>query len=422
MIHKHIRSIALGLSTLAPLSLAQSSSAQTQSLGLADLLGKKTYGDIASPVDYTSKEGAKLQKGRSIAEGLPLQASGLGKLTPTSALQAVGADVDFSKVRLVDLEFINKVSLDSLVKADPTLRNILASSIGWAGQGEKTLGEIANNVELAKLPLPESVLKNNTVADFGNIANISYDKFPELVQLPISDIPGLSNVPIAKIVGAPSTGAANIRIVRVNKILTGQKDINAKVASGSDVELRAKWTKNEPVSGVELVDVLNPNKNNLANGAVAIIGATQMIRGGNVPPSTEPTGFKIPGTPFKISFETPDAKKGTVSLQLNMQLEYAFGLKTAHFIPIPTGITVSEKSKTALIPMEVPAPDLIAMGGITSPAPRALIASPVPTTTPSTTAITGSLFYRPETSEADKVKALGSAVKSSTDPITGKTL
>jgi hypothetical protein len=417
MAYKNVRPAAVALIILASLSSAQNASAQ--SLGLPQMLGEKTYTDLVSPQDYSSKEGANLKKGRPVSEGLPLQASGFGNLTPTSALQAAGIDVDFTQTQLGDLKFISKISLESLVKADPTLKNILAQSIGWTGQGEKTLGEIANIPELAKLPLPESVLKNNTVANFGEIASIPYSQYPELAKLPIADIPGLSNVPIAKIASVSAIGTANTRIVRVNKILTNQKDFNAKVVSGSDQKPLAKWDKGTPVSGVELLDSAMAGKNNLINGAVAIIGSSQMLPGGNVPSPLEPTGLAIPGTPFKLSFESPDAKKGSVRLQLNMRLEYAFGLRTSHFIPIPTGIEVTEKSKIALIPMEVPMPASIAMGGITNPASKATVASPIPTKAKS---FLPDLPIDARTTTEAKAKALGSAVKSSTDPTTGKAL
>lgn len=153
-----------------------------------------------------------------------------------------------------------------------------------------------------------------------------------------------------------------------------------------------------------------------------------MLPGGNLPSPPEPTGLDIPGTPFKISFENPDAKKGSVAIQLNMRLEYSFGLKTSHFIPIPTGITVTEASKTTLPPLEVPLPDQIAKSSgsnfiknppsaaSTNPAQQEQPQQPLLMSTPE------QLLSQTDESIKEKEMALGSSVKSSTNPSTGMTL
>jgi hypothetical protein len=392
---------------------------------LQQLLAGKTYGNILAPQDYEfqSKFGnIKLEKGQPIADGLPLSASKLKDFSPATALQAAGINLDLSKTQLGELKFLSKISVKDLVDIDGTLKNVTAASIGWLNQGSKTLAEIATS-DLGKLPLPESVLKTASISQFGNIANIPYGNFPGADKLPISQFPGLPEVPIGKIVAV--VPGSNTRLVRVNKILTNEKDFNAKVVSGSDKQPLAKWDKDTPVSGVELLDSVMTDKSNLANGAVAIIGSSQMVEGGTIPGMLERTGLKIPGTPFKLSFENPDAKKGTVNLQLNMCLEYFFGtIRTSHFIPIPTGIVVSEKSKTTLLPLEVPLPTSVA---IATKEPTK-VASPDPKTT---TKPTQESVSSPQGADLplsfDKIaqakqKALGIAVKSSTNPITSKTL
>ncbi len=282
-----------------------------------------------------------------------------GKLkdfSPATAIAAVGKKLDLN-TPLAEIKALQELSLSSVVAANPEIANLKASAVNWAEQGEKTLGELAT-LDLGKLPLPDSVLNSTSIGNFGNIANTPYSQYLGAEKLTIDKFPDLAKVPIAQTINA-ATGS-NVRLVRVNKVLTKEKDFNTKVVSGSDQRPKAKWDKGTSVSGVELVDAVLTDKGNLTNGAVAIIGATQMLPGGNVPSPLEPTGFDIPGTPFKVSFENPDAKKGSVAIQLNMRLEYAFGLKTSHFIPIPTGINVTEASKTTLLPLEVPLPDSIA--------------------------------------------------------------
>jgi hypothetical protein len=401
---------------------AQANANALQPNDLQQMLAGKTYGNILAPQDYSYPDGSiALKKGQSLAEGLPLSASKLKEYSPATALQAAGTKLDLNRVQLGELKFLSKVSVKDLVEVDSTLKNVTATSIGWADQGSKTLGEIATS-DIGKSPLPENVLKSANIAQFGNTANIPYGNYPGADKLPISNFPGLPEVPINRVMG--NVTGPNIRLVRVNKILTNERNFNAKVVSGSDQKPLAKWDKGSPVSGVELLDSVISDKSNLTNGAVAIIGSSQMLPGGNVPSPLEPTGLAIPGTPFKLSFENPDAKKGSVRLQLNMRLEYAFGLRTSHFIPIPTGIEVTEKSKTTLLPLEVPLPTSIATANkVASPSAKEATAK-----------VTATAEEQPSTSPAPeqplslggvaeiKQKALGVAVKGSTDPITNKTL
>jgi hypothetical protein len=384
---------------------------------LQQLLGGKTYRNILAPQDYDYKDGdISLKAGQPISEGLSLSASKLKDFSPATALQAAGINLDLSKTKLGELKFLKKISVETLIATDPTLKSITAESIGWINHGSKTLEQIAAT-NLGKLPLPESVLNSSNVANFGNITNIPYGSFPGAGKLPVSNFLGLSDIPLSKTIGIITGGS----LVRVNRILTNEKNFNTKVVSGSDQRPLAKWDKSTPVNGVELLDSVVADKSNLINGAVAIIGSDQMLPGGNLPSPPEPTGLDIPSTPFKLSFESPDAQKGTVKLQLNMRLEYAFGLKTSHFIPIPTGIEVSEKSQTTLLPLDVPLPTSVLVqprGGI-----KEATSSTAASTEDSATNVplTKEFLSSGKMLEA-KQKALGVAVKSSTNPITGKIL
>ena len=364
---------------VAPLTLAgadQQSTTTPQSI--EQLLGDTSYDRIISPQNFKA-EGTNLVKGQPIASGLSLSMAGkLKDFSPATAIAAVGKKLDLN-TPLAEIKALQELSLSSVVAANPEIANLKASAVGWVEQGEKTLGELANS-DLGKLPLPDSVLNSTSIGKFGNIANTPYSQYLGAEKLTIDEFPDLAKVPIAQTITAATS--PNVRLVRVNKILTEEKDFNAKVVSGSGQRPKAKWDKGTPVSGVELVDSVLTDKTNLTNGAVAIIGATQMLPDGNVPSPPEPTGFDIPGTPFKISFENPDAKKGSVDIQLNMKLQYAFGLETANFIPIPTGVKVTEASKTTLLPLEVPLPDSIAATSSTKESSVSATIAAVPSVNP----------------------------------------
>lgn len=366
------------LALLAPLTIsANEQQPTTTPQSIEQLLGDTSYDRILAPQDFKA-EGTNLIKGQPIANGLSLSMAGkLKDFSPAAAIAAVGKKLDLN-TPLAEIKALKELSLNSVVASNPEIANLKASAVNWAEQGEKTLGELAAS-NLGKLPLPDVVLNSNSIGKFGNIANTPYSQYLGAEKLAIDKFPDLAKVPIAQTITA-ATGP-NVRLVRVNKVLTKEKNFNTKVVSGSDQRPKAKWDKSTPVSGVELVDSVLTDKSNLTNGAVAIIGSTQMLPGGNIPSPLEPTGFDIPGTPFKMSFEDPKAKDGSVAIQLNLKLQYAFGLETSNFIPVPTGIRVSEASKTTLLPLEVPLPDSI---GTVSNSSRkeSLIAIPTSLATP----------------------------------------
>jgi hypothetical protein len=96
-----------------------------------------------------------------------------------------------------------------------------------------------------------------------------------------------------------------------------------------------------------------------------------------VPSPLQPAALAIPGTNLAISVHDLDAKKGSARLQLNMRLEYMFGLRTSYFIPIPLPVnsTLTERGKTTfLFPLEIPQPSSVAANVGTTPA---TLANPV---------------------------------------------
>jgi hypothetical protein len=408
------------LALVAPLtSSAIEPQPTTTSQSIEQLLGDTSYDHILAPQDFKA-EGTNLVKGQSIASGLPLSMAGkLKDFSPATATIAIGKKLDLN-APLAEIKALRELSLNSVVAANPEIANWKASAVNWVEQGEKTLGELAK-LDLGKLPLPDVVLNSNSIGSFGNIANTPYSQYLGAEKLTIDKFSDLAKVPISKLISSVSSGP-NIRLMRVNKILVDEKNgpgFASKIVSGSDQRPKAQWDKSNPVSGVELVDTVFKDKSNLANGAVAVIGSSQMIPGGNVPSPNQPTALPVPGTPLAISFESPNAKKGNVAIQLNMRLEFPFGARTAYFIPIPTGVSVSEASKSTLVPMEVSLPDSVASKQTT--------ATQNPSTPPFSNTATQSKADNPQKAqmpsqlevETAKANDVGSAVKGSTNPVTG---
>jgi hypothetical protein len=381
---------SLGVLSAFPSGAATPSAtpATSEAIGLAELLEGKTYGNIAAPTDYTFKSSVgdvKMVKGEAIANGIPLGAVAAFKdLTPTTALKLAGIDLDPKSVLAEELGFLKEISLKDLIAADPTLRDIKAEVIGWVDQGGKTLGDLAKTA-LGDKPLPEIVLKTASIGKLGDIANTPYGKIPGADKLPVSQFPGLPKVPIAKTITANIPAAnlpSGIHMVRIDKVRTQEKGngVNPKIVTGSDQRPKAQWTSADPVNVVEIRDSLITNKTNLVNGALMVDGSSQMIPGGNVPSPLQPTALAIPGTNLAVSVHDLNAKKGSARLQLNMRLEYMFGLRTSYFIPIPLPVNsmLTEKGKTTfLFPLEIPQPTSVAANVGTTPANSATLANSV---------------------------------------------
>jgi hypothetical protein len=377
----------LGVFSIAPSSFAGFSATPTSSEGidLLKLLEGKTYGNILSTQDYrysSSIGEIKLIKGTPIANGIPLAAvSPFKDFTPATALKLAGVEVDPKDVLSSELKILTEISLRDLLAIDPTLRDIKAEMLGWVDQGGKSLGDIAKTA-LGNNPIPETVLKATNLGQLGNIANIPYGKFPGADKLAIGKFLGLPNIPIAKSITAtlPTTSLpSGIHMVRIDKVRTQEKGdgVNPKIVTGSDQRPKAQWTSTDPVSVVEIRDSLITSKNNLVNGALMVDGSSQMIPGGNVPCPLQPTALAIPGTPLAVSVHDLNAQKGTARMQLNMRLEFMFGLRTSYFIPIPINATLTEKSKTTfLFPLEIPQPSSVTASRVPTQAGVATLADP----------------------------------------------
>jgi hypothetical protein len=403
-----------------------------ETVELADLLAGKTYGNIVAPEDYSFESSAgnvNLVKGMPIADGIPLGAVAAFKdLTPSSALKAAGVTLDLNAVQAGDLEFLKETSIKDLVLADPTLKSIKAEAIGWVEQGSKTLGDIAKT-NLGDKFLPEAVLKSTSIGQLGDIANVAYGKYPKAANLSIKKFMGLADIPIAKNLTAALSQSLppGVHLIKIDKVRTQEKGagVNPKIVTGSDQRPKAQWTSSAPVNVVEIRDSVIGDKTNLVNGALMVDGSSQMIPGGNVPSPLQPAALAIPGTNLALSVHSLNAKNGSARVQLNMRLEYMFGLKTSYFIPIPVPFTMTEKSKTTLLfPLEIQQPSSTVVSNIL-PAPSNTLAPETPSTQASDAPKTET--SAPETASAiDPVAAniangnIGVAVKTNAfNPATG---
>jgi hypothetical protein len=342
------------------ISVPISTRAALTNYGLNRLLDDKTYDSILSPQDYQSgSDGGNinLKKGQSIAQGIPLSATGkLQDFSPATALAAAGQKLDFNNVRLGELKFLKQTSLKSVLAANPALDGIVANSIGWNGQGEKTLAQIATT-DLGEAPLPEAVLNANSIGQFGDIASTPYSKYPTALNQPVANFLGAGSVPLSKLTAiatAPSSGKiiAQIRVDRINtqEMAAG---IDRRISSGSNREPHAPCV--QAANNCSVLEIDGRAKG--VTGSLWMVG--QRLQGGTgmlgematAAGIREYAGYEVPGTDFKVVALSSDARKGTAQLGLDLRTSSMFG-STPFFIPVLRW-TVGERNGKVPLPVEV---------------------------------------------------------------------
>jgi hypothetical protein len=323
------------------------------------LLDDKTYDSIRSPQDYTltlDRGNINLKKDQSIAQGISLSAAGkLQEFSPATALAAAGTKLDLNNVRLGELKFLKQTSLKSLLAANPALNSIVAESIGWSRQGQKTLAQIATT-DLGNSPLPDTVLNANSIGQFGDIANTPYAKYPTALNQPVANFLGAASVPLSKLTTistAPSSGKiiAQIRVDRINtqELAAG---IDRRISSGSNREPHAPCTHARNCSVLEI-----DGQTKGVTGSLWMVG--QRLKGGTgtvgelatAAGIREYAGYEVPGTDLKVVALSSDARKGTAQLGLDLRTSSMLG-STPFFIPVLRW-TVSERDGKVALPVEV---------------------------------------------------------------------
>jgi hypothetical protein len=349
------KTLIAAIAIIAPISLGATAQTAKTNPTPETMLSSTSYAQILSPVDFQSED-INLTKGRSIAEGIPIGSSTLKDFSPASAIAAAGINLDLSKVRLSELKFLQQISLESVVAANPTIANLTAASVGWVGQGDRTLGQLAAS-SAGQNSLPKSVLENTSIGQFGEIASTAYSKYTEAANQPIVNFLGAADIPLSKLgssFGAAGTGKVinQITVDRINsrEIAAG---INPRISSGSNKEPHAPCA--QAANNCNALEIRGQTTG--VTGSLWMVN--QKLKGGSglageiatAAGIREYAGYEIPGTDFKIVAISDDARSGTAQLRLDMRTNSLSG-STPYFIPV-LPITVSEKNGKLAFPVEI---------------------------------------------------------------------
>jgi hypothetical protein len=343
------------ITIVAPIEIVATAQTAANNPTLETMVSSTSYSNILSPVDFKSQD-INLTKGRPIAEGIPIGETKLKDFSPATAIAATGNNLDLSKVRLSELKFLKQTSLKSLVAAIPAIATLQAKDLGWVDGGDKTLGELATS-SLGQNPLPESVLKGNSIAQFGDIANIPYSSYPEAIKQPIANFLGAAAIPLSKLINISSTAGTGkvVEQVTVDRINTNEiaSGINDRISSGSNKEPHAPCT--QAANNCNVLEIRGQTKG--VTGSLWMVN--QKLKGGSglvgematAAEIREYAGYEIPGTDFKIVAIADDARAGTAQLRLDMRISSLSG-STPYFLPV-LPMTVSERNGRVALPVQV---------------------------------------------------------------------
>jgi hypothetical protein len=373
----------LATATLLVVSLAPVVAAPPATPDVTNALKKTTLGNTPATEDFSYKADERLpelpdftlKKGAPLSDGLPvglLKLSGGQSFTPTTAAAAAGVEPSaLLEGRLGNLKYLETMPLKDILTANPQLKTVAADSIpGFTAGNGKTLGAIvAEDSAIANSPLPADVLQLAKVSDLPGVADTSYFSYPGIEKQPVSNLFGVSNIGLDKVLAVSNTGKTDgLQLMKFDRLSTAEKNIGKaprdNVSSGSNKEPNAPCEKDCAYG--ELRSTLFKGKNPL-NGTKTIMG--QKLKGGegllgDIMTSAgvrEPAGYEVPYVGIgscgsKWSINKPEARPGKVQQELHLRICYdsLIGRQaTPYFIgPIPLG-DASEKGNTALLPMKV---------------------------------------------------------------------
>jgi hypothetical protein len=341
----------------------------------------KTLPVFTSDVDFQGDSRVPLKPfswkaGQKVEDGLPLQvalmiADPQKSFTPEAIANELGIDSGtFLNGALKNLPYLKTLKIKDLLQLDPSLKDLsIDTAKGWASglipdSESYTLGNLAAN-GLGDNSLPDAVLNNTKIGEFGNIAKIDYKQLSKIAgDLPVKDFYGLSDLSFDKII--PVTTLPTAMVLQADIALTqepSKNQLNVVTGSNKEPKSQCKDDKCNWLQGRGIVLANASNSQNPYNGVMlqAAKGATKLKGGeglvGDLMTAAgvrESTGLSVPyiggQCGAKLIINDIDAKTGTASQSLAFRAcwsDFLLGFQaTPYFIEIPFFWSLKEKGNT----------------------------------------------------------------------------
>jgi hypothetical protein len=390
MLHlKYVSWLIQLLIVVSPLSISLKASAQSApedvQKRVTDSLKAVTFKNLpafTNDVDFKGDSRVPLKPfswkaGQKVAETLPLQialmiADPQKSFTPEGIANDLGIDSStFLDGALKNLPYLKNLKIKDLLQLDPSLTSLpIDTAKGWASDlipssETVTLGSLATN-GFGENSIPDAVLNNTKIGEFGNIAKIDYKEVSKIAgDLPVKDFYGLSDLSFDKIIPVATLPSTMVPL-QADIALTDEpskKQFNVVTGSNKEPNSQCKDDKCSWLQGRGIVLANASNTHNPYNGVMlqSAKGATKLQGGeglvGDLMTAAgvrESTGLSIPyiggQCGAKLIINDINAKTGTASQSLAFRAcwsDFILGFQaTPYFIEIPFLWSLKEKGST----------------------------------------------------------------------------
>jgi hypothetical protein len=315
--------------------------------------------------------------GQKVEDTLPLQialmiADPQKAFTPEGIANDLGVDSStFLDGALKNLPYVKSLKIKDLLKLDPSLKDLpIDTAKGWASglissSQATTLGNLATN-GFGDNSIPDAVLNNTKIGEFGNIAKVDYKEVSKIVgELPVKDFYGLSDLSFDKIIPV-ATLPDTVVPLQADIALTNEpskKQLNVVTGSNKEPKSQCKddkcsWLQGRGIALANATNVQNPYNGVMlqsAKGATKLKGGEGLV--GDLMTAAgvrESTGLSIPymggQCGAKLIINDINAKTGTASQSIAFRAcwsDFILGYQaTPFFIEIPFLWSLKEKGST----------------------------------------------------------------------------
>jgi hypothetical protein len=375
--------LALSLSLKA--SAESSPSSQDVQKQVTDALKAVTFKNLpafTNDVDFKGDSRVPLKPfswkaGQKVADTLPLQialmiADPQKSFTPERIANDLGVDSStFLDGALKNMPYLKSLKIKDLLKIDPSLKDLpLDAAKGWPsdlipGSQVTTLGNLVTN-GFGDNSIPDSVLNNTKIGEFGNIAKVDYKEVSKIVgELPVKDFYGLSDLSFDKIISV-TTLPDTVVPLQADIALTNEPSKNQlNVVTGSNKEPKSQckddkcsWLQGRGIALANASNVQNPYNGVMlqsAKGATKLKGGEGVV--GDLMTAAgvrESTGLSIPymggQCGAKLIINDINAKTGRASQSIAFRAcwsDFILGYQaTPFFLEVPFLWSLKEKGST----------------------------------------------------------------------------
>ena len=258
------------------------------------------------------------------------------------------------ELTLANYPLSGKQTIETLAKEDEELANSRASGIapvadllsenGYEEKLDKSLEELSQDSDIANLSLDSIDLQEYNISSVDSISNADIEDLEGWENVPVSKIPGLSELPLSEY---PNPIRTEITFIGRIDFVWGEAEVNkTQTISGSKIDGFNVPCRNN-CAHLELDDIENFGEKVKGSfeGSQWIAGKNNWVNGGTgcLAGGREPTGIHPFGDTFKaVLWDTDESTDmGVVTMFFNIKTNCGDSAYFVGPVPFPQGIVTS---------------------------------------------------------------------------------